>query len=878
MNRICFNCMKQTPTGEPCIHCGATENIENLPHQLPVGTILDGQFLVGKVLGQGGFGITYLGLDTHLNRKVAIKEYFPSGLVGRESSYTQMVSCTTDTANFVRGRERFLSEARALAKLSEVAEIAQVHSFFESNSTAYIIMEFVEGITLQQYVQGRGGKLTSDEVMSILKRLTSALIKIHQAGVIHRDISPDNIMLQKNGTLKLLDFGTAREMDGGAAAQSTQSVVKHGFAPIEQYQSQGALGPWTDEYALCATAYYCMTGQIPPEAPERVLDDVQVDFGTISGLPEHQARVLSKGMSINASQRYPDLASLDNALWTAENDEEETKTETPRPVENHRKKSRGKLLWPVAVILSVLLLVAIGVPFRNGTGTDLLSNEATDVLLETEANLTGNIGNSSESVIVTDVEGDVTFVSISDAHFLIYDGKMYLKESDINWLEETSPHDTFVINGKQYACEDVLIDPFLDQFGWKLEGGGYEYYVYTGWRVQEQAEELVNTIPVISGTLNPRAICGDISREDVQTITFLDSLADAPKSSWDASTVGDDSVLVWANQSGSFYDLYIAADGGVTAPESCANLFSGFNNMLFIDFGGNFHTENVVSMRGMFAHCKSLLKLDVSTMDTGNVKDMQSMFSGCSALKQLDTTGFDTGSLCNIKEMFYGCKSLRQLDVSQFDTSRVEDFSGVFESCESLEALDLTNWDTSSATNMSRMFAYCRTLKKLEVSHMDTSQVTNMYGVFEMCSALTTLDVSAFDTANVMDMGAMFNGCSALTSLDVAGFDTAKVTSMDSMFSNCEKLSVLDVRNFDTSQVTSMYWMFNYCESVSYLDLSNWDTSNVTNMSRMLAFRHSRFDLGEWEVDCVENYEDFRGYGLRDATYKGMTIDELFAK
>lgn len=874
MNRICFNCMKQTPTGEPCIHCGATENIENLPHQLPVGTILDGQFLVGKVLGQGGFGITYLGLDTHLNRKVAIKEYFPSGLVGRESSYTQMVSCTTDTANFVRGRERFLSEARALAKLSEVAEIAQVHSFFESNSTAYIIMEFVEGITLQQYVQGRGGKLTSDEVMSILKRLTSALIKIHQAGVIHRDISPDNIMLQKNGTLKLLDFGTAREMDGGAAAQSTQSVVKHGFAPIEQYQSQGALGPWTDEYALCATAYYCMTGQIPPEAPERVLDDVQVDFGTISGLPEHQARVLSKGMSINASQRYPDLASLDNALWTAENDEEETKTETPRPVENHRKKSSGKLLWLVAVILSFLLLVMIGFPQPKDTGIVLPSNDATDGLPD----FLKDSGNNSEFVIVTDVAGDVTFVSISDAHFLICDGKMYLKESDINWLEETSPHDTFVINGKQYACEDVLIDPFLDQFGWKLEGGGYEYYVYTGWRVQEQAEELVNTIPVISGTLNPRAICGDISREDVQTITFLDSLADAPKSSWDASTVGDDSVLVWANQSGSFYDLYIAADGGVTAPESCANLFSGFNNMLFIDFGGNFHTENVVSMRGMFAHCKSLLKLDVSTMDTGNVKDMQSMFSGCSALKQLDTTGFDTGSLCNIKEMFYGCKSLRQLDVSQFDTSRVEDFSGVFESCESLEALDLTNWDTSSATNMSRMFAYCRTLKKLEVSHMDTSQVTNMYGVFEMCSALTTLDVSAFDTANVMDMGAMFNGCSALTSLDVAGFDTAKVTSMDSMFSNCEKLSVLDVRNFDTSQVTSMYWMFNYCESVSYLDLSNWDTSNVTNMSRMLAFRHSRFDLGEWEVDCVENYEDFRGYGVRDATYKGMTIDELFAK
>lgn len=858
MNRICFNCMKQTPTGEPCIHCGATENIENLPHQLPVGTILDGQFLVGKVLGQGGFGITYLGLDTHLNRKVAIKEYFPSGLVGRESSYTQMVSCTTDTANFVRGRERFLSEARALAKLSEVAEIAQVHSFFESNSTAYIIMEFVEGITLQQYVQGRGGKLTSDEVMSILKRLTSALIKIHQAGVIHRDISPDNIMLQKNGTLKLLDFGTAREMDGGAAAQSTQSVVKHGFAPIEQYQSQGALGPWTDEYALCATAYYCMTGQIPPEAPERVLDDVQVDFGTISGLPEHQARVLSKGMSINASQRYPDLASLDNALWTAENDEEETKTETPRPVENHRKKSRGKLLWPVAVILSVLLLVAIGVPFRNGTGTDLLSNEATDVLLETEANLTGNIGNSSESVIVTDVEGDVTFVSISDAHFLIYDGKMYLKESDIEWLEEASPHDTFLINDVEYAYEDVITDSYLEQFSWKHEGSSVdEYYQYTGWRAKGKKEEPVNAMSATSGVLEPRALNGDIPKKDIQSVTFLNSLADAAESSWDASDAGDGSVLAWANQAGPFYDLFVAADGGVTAPTNCANLFSGFKNMLYINFDGHFHTENTASMRGMFANCESLLELDLTAMDTGNVEDMQSMFSGCGALKNLDITGLDTGSLGSIREMFYGCSSLRHLDVSQFNTSGVEDFSGVFESCENLEELDITGWDTSSATDMSQMFASCRTLKKLDVSHLDTSQVTNMFGMFNYCSSLTTLDVSGFNTAKVRDMSSMFVGCSALTKLDVS--------------------------RFDTSRVTTMYSMFSGCESVSYLDLSKWDTSKVTDMSYMLNFEHSRFDLGEWEVDSVVDYTYFFGYeysrnGYQAYNKKGMTVEELFAK
>lgn len=855
MNRICFNCMKQTPTGEPCIHCGATENIENLPHQLPVGTILDGQFLVGKVLGQGGFGITYLGLDTHLNRKVAIKEYFPSGLVGRESSYTQMVSCTTDTANFVRGRERFLSEARALAKLSEVVEIAQVHSFFESNSTAYIIMEFVEGITLQQYVQGRGGRLPPDEVISILKHLIPALAKIHQAGVIHRDISPDNIMLQKNGTLKLLDFGTAREMDGGAAAQSTQSVVKHGFAPIEQYQSQGALGPWTDEYALCATAYYCMTGQIPPEAPERVLDDVQVDFGTISGLPEHQARVLSKGMSINANQRYPDLPSLSNALWT--DDSREEKAQNPLPAADNQQSSKRKLLWLPAVVVIALLLTGLNMFFLKDAGinsafdaeNDSPHIAGTDLLLDT--------GTYIESVIATDPEDHLSFVSTSDADFLISDGKLYVREDDISWLDGINLHDTVVINGQEFAYEDIPPDFTSDRIGWKFERSNYMYYIYTGWRIKEEKEEPVNAISATSGVLKPRALNGDIPKKDIQSVTFLNSLADAAESSWDASDAGDGSVLAWANQAGPFYDLYVAADGGVTAPTNCTNLFSGFKNMLYINFDGNFHTENTASMRGMFANCESLLELDLTAMDTGNVEDMQSMFNGCGALKNLDITGLDTGSLGSIREMFYGCSSLRHLDVSQFNTSGVEDFYGVFESCENLEELDITGWDTSSATDMSQMFAYCRTLKKLDVTHMDTSQVTNMHGMFDYCSSLTTLDVSGFNTAKVRDMSSMFVGCSALTKLDVS--------------------------RFDTSRVTTMYSMFSGCESVSYLDLSKWDTSKVTDMSYMLNFEHSRFDLGEWEVDSVVDYTYFFGYeysrnGYQAYNKKGMTVEELFAK
>ena len=262
----CLGCMKHKQEYPVCEHCGYDERTANAPHQLQTGTVLQGRYLVGRALGQGGFGITYLGWNQYLETRVAIKEYYPSVFVERNATYNTSLVCKTQkmVEPFQENRMRFLREARTLAKLQEVPQIVSIHDFFEVNNTAYIVMEYLQGSDLRDYVKKRGGRLTAAETLSILRPVMAALVTVHEAGLVHRDISPDNIMLQHDGSVKLMDFGAVRTVNNPDVdkelTQATQAIVKRGFAPIEQYSEKGSIGPWTDEYALCATVYYCMTG------------------------------------------------------------------------------------------------------------------------------------------------------------------------------------------------------------------------------------------------------------------------------------------------------------------------------------------------------------------------------------------------------------------------------------------------------------------------------------------------------------------------------------------------------------------------------------------------------------------------------------------
>ena len=308
---------------------------ENL-HCLRKGTRLIGHYTIEGVLGQGGFGITYLGIDELHEKKVAIKEFFPQGIVTRNIEYQDTVTVTFvgEKENYEKGKERFLKEARTMAKFSKDEGIVKALDFFEINNTAYIVMEYLEGITLKQYLR-ENQRIAPEDLIELLVPLIESLDEIHSQGMIHRDISPDNIMVLPDGRIKLMDFGAARDYTE-FGEKSLSIVLKPGYAPPEQYQTHGVQGPWTDIYALCATMYKCITGENPPDAIDRVIDDHLKkisEFGIV--IPPQEEAAIIKGMSVSAKDRYQDIKDFCEDLYggyeetsVPENKESEVESET----------------------------------------------------------------------------------------------------------------------------------------------------------------------------------------------------------------------------------------------------------------------------------------------------------------------------------------------------------------------------------------------------------------------------------------------------------------------------------------------------------------------------------------------------------------------
>ncbi len=366
MGKRCYGCMKLKNQSPNCEHCGYDENKQNDPHQLPVGTLLRSQYRVGKVLGQGGFGITYLGFDENLETPVAIKEYYPTGMVSRDTALTRAVTVTNNGDVYQKSLDRFLREARSLAQLDRVPGIVKIKNFFTENGTAYIVMEYLEGMDLRAYALKRGAPLSPRETLNILRPVMAALDGAHRAGVVHRDISPDNIMLLKNGEIRVLDFGTARQLE--TEAHSTEMILKHGFAPTEQYLTRGEIGPWTDVYAICATAYYCMTGRVPTAATDRMMGDEGVDFGAIPGLTEGERNALTRGMAVRIPDRIPSmgalLAALDGPAPFAAPQAPVMGPQTPAMTPPAPKKKRKP--WIAVAAIAAVIAVAAGALLVTG--------------------------------------------------------------------------------------------------------------------------------------------------------------------------------------------------------------------------------------------------------------------------------------------------------------------------------------------------------------------------------------------------------------------------------------------------------------------------------------------------------------------------------
>lgn len=302
----CFGCMTELRGGSICPHCGyenGSGRVSSL-HIAP-GTLLKGRYVVGKAIGQGGFGITYIAWDNVFNRAAAIKEYLPPSLATRN---TDGPSVTCASANlkedYEYGLRKFLDEARILAMFGDMPNIVDVRDFFRANGTAYMVMEYVDGITFKEYIARRGGRVSWEEAEGILSFVADALRAVHSQGLLHRDVSPDNIYITESKQIKLLDFGAAR-LALEAQNRGFSVVLKHGYAPAEQYKTNGSQGPWTDIYALAATFYAGVAGRLPPDAMDRLEHDGLIPPSALGvEIPPAKERALMKALAIREEDRF----------------------------------------------------------------------------------------------------------------------------------------------------------------------------------------------------------------------------------------------------------------------------------------------------------------------------------------------------------------------------------------------------------------------------------------------------------------------------------------------------------------------------------------------------------------------------------------------
>lgn len=314
----CPNCMQALGQGEDtCPYCGFDVNgYEEKTNCLRPFTVLQGKYMIGRVIGMGGFGITYIGWDLNLQTYIAIKEYFPESFAHRDTMATTTVTTNENKQEiYDKGLKRYVEEARNLSKFYQLQGIVSVKDFFYENGTGYIVMEYINGVDLKHYLKGMGGTLDEATVLALMKPVFESLYEVHKNGLVHRDISPDNIMVDNEGKIKLIDFGSVR----GQSAETDKTytvILKHGYAPPEQYYAKGKQGPWTDIYSLCATMYKMLTGEVPPNGVERMEDDTYVNPSSKGiTVSERTEAVLRKGLAVKATERYQNIGELLSDLY-----------------------------------------------------------------------------------------------------------------------------------------------------------------------------------------------------------------------------------------------------------------------------------------------------------------------------------------------------------------------------------------------------------------------------------------------------------------------------------------------------------------------------------------------------------------------------------
>lgn len=312
LSTICFNCFHEKKNTDVCPHCKYRDTQgNNKSNALKKGSVLAGRYLVGRILGVGGFGITYIGYDLRNKVRIAIKEYLPQQLAYRINGNTNITIYPGEKREiFKLGINKFLDETNILVNFKKDINTVNIYNFFKENNTAYYIMDYIEGVTLSEYMVIKDSTFRLSEAIEVLIPIMDTLDKVHEAGTLHRDISPDNIYITHQGKVLLLDFGAAK-YNLGSVSKSMLTVYKRGFAPIEQYRQNMKQGPCTDVYALAATFYTLITGTIPPDSLDRYIKDELIRPSIlVKHMGKELEQVVLRGLSVLPQNRYQTAGSF----------------------------------------------------------------------------------------------------------------------------------------------------------------------------------------------------------------------------------------------------------------------------------------------------------------------------------------------------------------------------------------------------------------------------------------------------------------------------------------------------------------------------------------------------------------------------------------
>ena len=675
----CFGCMEEI-ISDPCPHCGYRHQKQNShSYALKPGTILRGKYLVGSMLGQGGFGITYIGWDLALNRKVAIKEYFPSTYVSRDVEFSTVLQWyPSHQAQEARsmGKDLFLKEARKMNLVDSIPQVVHVQELFEDNQTAYIVMNYIPGENLEKRLL-RTGPLSWKQVQELLLPVAGVMQKVHEAGLVHRDLSPDNLMIQPDGSIRILDLGAAKDLNLHSGVSSMQ-VAKGGFSPIEQYIQKGNSGPWTDVYSLAATMYYALTGVVPPSAVDRLSKDtLRWDLPQLHSLPLPVIRVLQKAMAIQAKDRTQSMTVFAEELRNASG-----------------SGISRKLLTGIAAAGLVLAIALLGI-FGGGTKPATPSGKAPAEPLSHQEEIPNapwgrNILTST--IIPESYTYDADLAPVFNTRTARYQIRSVTFLDSLDFVGADSWDVSHARDGSVMAWTkpNGTVSNWVD--GKSVKSDAYDLYI------------------AAKGGINGK-YCAHLFEgfTNLTSIRFNGAFHTDYAESMEGMFSG-------CNQ-------LITLDVSSLETSRVRNMSRMFEDCPFKQLDlSHFDTSSVEDMHHMFDSCSNLTSLDLRNFDTSKVTDMGDMFSMTSLLKELDISSFDTTCVTDMSFMF-SYSGVESLDLSHFDTSRITTISYMFSSCSSLHTVDVTGWDTSNVVHMTGAFSSCKNLDTvLGILSWDTSK------------------------------------------------------------------------------------------------------------------------------------------------------------